>query len=349
MNIKMKLHGAAAAIAVGALTPLGAALAHGGIDDKQPDLKTLVSESAMVVWGDVSDIAYVNSQPTEEEPNGVPHTFVTYKVRETMRGTAQSSVTLRFVGGADGRGGVYMETTTPVFMRGQSDILFIKGGAPDDCPLVACVDGRFRVANGGVHNGWGIPVVEARKGLVIGGRPDLSLLKMELPRPPFEALASRPEIKALIGRQFANMSMDEMRKRYEAEAPAQSVISYEVSSERGAEDQGVKSPPIRTFGKPMAIADFVGAVREAAAGAPPPRMQVQFADPKAPFTVAPPKPAIFKAAVAAPNISPEEKRELDLDKEGTTRPTLDPRKPTKAPRGIQDNNPVKTEDEGGNQ
>jgi len=349
MKMKMRMRGAATAIAIGALAPVGAALAHSGIDDKQPDLKTLAAQSALVVYGDVADISYANSRPTEEEPNGVPHTFVTYKVRETLRGQAQGTIVLRFIGGADGRGGVYMETTTPVFARGQSDILFIKGGAPDDCPLVACVDGRFRVGGGGVYNGWGVPVVEARKGLVIGGRPDLSLLKMELPRPSFEALAGRPEIKELMGRQFAGASMDELRKRYEAEAPAQSVVSYEVSSERGAEDQGVKSPAIRTFGKPMTAADFLAAAKEAIASAPPPRMQVQFADPKAPIIVAPPKPPVFKAAVGEPKISPEERRELDLDKEGAVRPTLDPTKPVKTPRNIQDNYPVKTEDEGGQQ
>lgn len=299
----------------------GAVLAHGGVDQDQPNLSALSSKAPLIFWGDVADISYRNSEPTEEEPNGVPHTFVTYKVRETLRGKVNGGqVTLRFIGGADGRGGVYTETTTPVFARGQSDILFVKGGALDDCPLVECEDGRFRVAENGVHNAWGVPVVEARKNLVIGGRPNLSLLKMELPRPSFDALAARPEMRELIAKQFANMPADELRKRYEAEAPKFTYVSYGVSSDHGTPEKGAKSPPIRKFGPPMGTSDFLGAVKEAIASAPA-QGTVQFADPQAPIRVAPPKAQSFQAASEEIKRNDLELRELrSVKEEGVVKP-----------------------------
>ncbi|MEQ1930699.1 MAG: hypothetical protein ABL957_09220 [Parvularculaceae bacterium] len=335
LRIKALLGGVAAVAA--AMGAGGPAIAHGGIDQEQPSLRDLAAKSSLVIWGEVADIAYRNSGPTEEEPNGVPHTFVTYKVREALRGEAgKGEVVLRFIGGADGRGGVYMETTTPVFARGQSDILFVEGGALDDCPLVECVDGRFRVAGDAVYNAWGVPVVEARKNLVIGGRPNLALLKMELPRPSFDALAARPEMKAFMASQFSRMTADELRRRYDAEAPAGSVVSYEVSGEHPPPEKGIAAAPIRKFGKAMPAADFLATVRAVLKEAGAPSAKVQFADPKAPFTATPPKAQKFQAAAQDIKRSPVEIRELQTLNEGDdgpgTGPTRQPGRPTPTDR-----------------
>ena len=70
----------------------------------------------------------------------MPYTFVTYKVTKVMQGSAGRSLTLRFAGGADGRGGFVDVTGVPTFEVGDDDILFVKGNGSDGCPA-----GRMRV------------------------------------------------------------------------------------------------------------------------------------------------------------------------------------------------------------
>lgn len=300
--------------------------------DAQKDLGDLVGESALVIHGRVVDIQYRNSNPTREEPNGVPHTFVTYEVRETLRGRESvQRLTLRFVGGADGRGGIYMESTTPTFARGQEDILMVQGGALDDCPLVDCVEGRFRVIDGRVYNGWGVPIVEAVEHLRMGGRgrPDVNI--MEIPRPSFDALIERPEVQVMMRQQLSNMSMQELRQRYEAEAPEWQTVAYEIPREPN-EDRGGGQPvpPLEQFGPPLTVEEFYQAIRFHVERAPAPRGSVPRVDPNQAFTVRPPQPARFEAAAETPRLGEEEMREMEsmregaLDGDGNTgeRPTL---------------------------
>lgn len=315
------LRTAALAPALVAVTA-SAAFAHGAVSDEQQSLQGLARSAPMILFGEVAEIVYRNSEANKEEPNGVPHTFVTYKVRDYIRGRTDGLVTLRFIGGSDGRGGVYMETTTPVFARGQTDILFVKGGAQDDCPLVGCVAGRFRIADDRVYNAWGVPVVEARNDLVIGGAPKISLLTMELPRPPFEELVRRPEMKEFIAAQFGRTSLNELRKRYEDEAPKQSIVGYAVDPDRGRPEPGNAGPPIRVYGNAMKLDDFLVAVKEALAQVPVPSSKPMLADMQAPIMVAPPKVAALRASVGEIRRSPEEQRESDaMSKENASRPT----------------------------
>ena len=312
---------------VAAALGAGIADAHGGVNDRQPTLLELARRAPLIVHGEVVDVVYRNSEPNAEEPRGVPHTFVTYKVRDTLRGQSDGTVTLRFIGGADGRGGVYMELTTPTFARGQTDILFIKGGAQDDCPLVACVDGRFRVAGDRVYNGWGVPVVEAGKNLVIGGVLKVDLLTMELPRPPFDAIIERPEMKAVLAAELRRTPMAELRKRYEQEAPERTIVGYAIDPERGAKEPGAVGPPIRKFGEAMRLDAFVAAVKAASAEVPASRERPVLADPGARIVVAPPKLAAMAASATAVKRTAEEQREHDSFNEAKTgRPTIDPRR-----------------------
>lgn len=322
----MKASSIAALIALVAVT--GAAHAHSPGDNVRDGLKGLVTSSALVISGRVAEVIYQTSQPTNEEPQGVPHTFVTYEISEVVRGKIDSRrLTLRFPGGADGRGGIYMDTSSPTFATGQTDILFIRPGGGEDCPLVGCVDGRFRISDRAVFNAWGVPVVEAAPSLRVGGKPRFDLNVMEIPRPAFDQLIRRPEIKAQIDRSMPNMSLEEMRKRYESEAPKSSLVSYGLSPavQRDAEIMGPAASAIETFPAAMTPEAFLAAVRQLSAQIPLPQGgQVTSADPTRPFTVKPPVAAGIQAAPGRAAGLADEALSLregeDLEKTGPTTP-----------------------------
>lgn len=198
----MKLNGLfKIAVILGMVVINSSAWGHSPNDADEGGLQSKVREASLIMYGQVVDIEYRNSEPTKEQPQGLPHTFVTYQVLEVLRGeVSDKKVILRIPGGADGQGGVYMVSTAPAFALGQTDVLFVKGGEIDDCQLVECVEGRFRIHENQVLNGWGVPVVEARKTLRVGGKPRFDLNVMEIPRPSFKALLERPDMKAYIDR-----------------------------------------------------------------------------------------------------------------------------------------------------
>ncbi|MBU6318633.1 MAG: hypothetical protein KGS00_03190 [Alphaproteobacteria bacterium] len=322
----MKARSLAALIAL--LTVSGTAYGHSPGDNSKDGLKGLVASSALVISGRVARVVYQTSQPTNEEPQGVPHTFVTYEISEVIRGKLDSKLlTLRFPGGADGRGGVYMDTSSPAFATGQTDILFIRPGGSEDCPLVGCVDGRFRISDKAVFNAWGVPVVEASPRLRVGGKPRFDLNVMEVPRPSFDQLIRRPEIKAQVDRTMPNMSVEEMRKRYESEAPKSTMVTYGLApqAQRGADVMGPAASAIETFPPAMTPEAFATAVRKVSAEIPLPQGgQVTSADPTRAFTVKSPTVADIRANPGKPASMPEEALSLregdDLQKSGPTTP-----------------------------
>jgi len=326
-----------------AATP--SAQAHGPGDNAKDGLKGLLTSSALVLTGRVAAIRYENSQPTAEEPLGVPHTFVTYEISDIVRGKFDAKqLTLRFAGGSDGRGGVFLETSSPTFATGQTDILFIRPGGDEACPLVGCVDGRFRIAGKAVFNAWGVPVVEATPNLRVGGKPRFDLNTMELPRPSFENLMQRPEMKAQIERTMPNMPLEEVRKRYEAEAPKSSVVSFGLTApgQRTADVMGPAASVIETFSAPMTPEAFLAAVRSLGASIPlPAGAQVLSADPGRPFTVKPPAVVSLQAAPGRPSaVDPAEAatlREGEDVRAGQTLPTSPTQRP--GPRTVEPQTP----------
>ena len=290
-----------------------AVLAHSPNDSG--GLPTKVRQSSLILYGEVVDIQYRNSDPTKEQPQGLPHTFVTYRVIDVLRGNAPSEkVTLRIPGGADGQGGIYMETTAPVFARRQTDVLFVRGGEIQDCPLVDCVEGRFRVHENQVFNGWGVPVVDAKEDLRIGGRARFDLNVMDIPRPPFEALLERPESKKLLRSQ----NIAELKARYEKEAPEFYTVSYgvETAPTRGDEFQEREAAPMERYGKPLSTNAFFDAIRTWSEQVGPPRSQVVNANPNQRFRVADPRLEAMKIERDAPPRLSEEERNDEKAREG---------------------------------
>ena len=270
------------------------AFAHSPNDAGEDGLQTKVRQASLIMYGQVVDIQYRNSEPTKEQPQGLPHTFVTYQTLEVLRGEVPDKrVTLRIPGGADGQGGVYMVTTAPVFALGQTDVLFVKGDEIGDCQLVECVEGRFRVHENQVFNGWGVPVVGAHKALRIGGKPRFDLNIMEMPRPSFKALLQRPSMREYVNRMSkeSGQSVDELQARYDREAPRVTTVNLgnqavPIKKDVAEEPEAI---PMETYGDPLTPDIFFDAIREWSKHVGDPQSKIVMVNVKERFEIADPE------------------------------------------------------------
>jgi len=297
------------------------AWAHSPNDTTGDKLKSLVGDSSLIVYGQVVDIQYRNSEPTKEQPKGVPHTFVTYQIMETVRGKAPDErLTLRIPGGSDGQGGIYLVTSAPAFARGQTDVLFVKGGKDTDCPLVECVEGRFRVHENQVFNAWGVPVVDVRNSLRIGGQPRFDLNVMEIPQPSFETLLQRPEIRKHVDslQRSTSHSMKELKAQYEREAPKYSVVKYGVQMDPSRKDltEGSEALPIDTYDKPLTLNLFLQGISEWSERVGEPQVPINIVNLKERFMVPDPRLMPLEASRSLTNkISNEERYDVRAKEE----------------------------------
>jgi hypothetical protein len=129
---------------------------------------TPVKTSEFAFQGVVTKVEYRSS----DNARPVPHTFVTFKVEKILKGASRPEfVTLRFVGGTDGKGNFLSVSGVPLFDVGDRDILFAKGNSQFACPLVGCGSGRLRVINNQVFTDDGKPLLINSKGLLGEGKP----------------------------------------------------------------------------------------------------------------------------------------------------------------------------------
>lgn len=284
--------------------------AHGAADAEEGGLRDLVAQSAAVAYGKVVDIEYRNSEPTREEPRGVPHTFVTYEIAKVFRGYLPSQITLRIPGGADGNGGAYSVTTAPTFARGEADVLFIPGGEAGDCQLVNCVEGRFRVVEDRIYSGFGVPLVAAEKALEFGGKPRFDLNTMELPRPGFDNVIKRVEImRWLEANKVDANGLADLRKRYELEAPPFYHIAMRTAGASRADDYSgdLEASVMNLYPAPIITNDFFALIEHFNAELGQPDQKIIFANAKLAFAIQPPVTTVMKeTAVISPRPSAEE-------------------------------------------
>lgn len=287
-----------------------ALLAHSAADAPEGGLRELVAQSAAIAYGKVVDIEYRNSEPTREEPKGVPHTFVTYEIGKVFRGYLPEKITLRIPGGADGSGGAYTETTAPTFARGEADVLFIPGGEAGDCQLVNCVEGRFRVVDERIYSGFGVPLVAAEKTLEFGGKPRFELNTMEVPRPVFDKVIKQPDaVRFIEANKIDRKGLEELRKKYEAEAPALYRININVEGYTKADDYSGEAPAsiIKKYREPLITDEFFKLIEHLNAELGQPDSRVVLASAKQAFTVKPPVAELIKeVTVSTPKPSAEE-------------------------------------------
>lgn len=93
--------------------------------------------------GVVESVTYAQSSPGEGMVE-LPHTFVTWKVENSLKGNVPEHLTLRFFGGPLPDGRLVVPSDFPDFEVGDHDVLLVDG-RESGCPLVDCAAGRFRL------------------------------------------------------------------------------------------------------------------------------------------------------------------------------------------------------------
>lgn len=130
-------------------------------------LRDLVGRADFIVEGQVTKIDYRLSDSQSVEDEVLPHTFVTYEIRSVVKSDGdQSTVTLRFIGGPDGRGRYLTVSNVPIFKEGDQDILFVVGNGEYECPLVNCAQGRFQILEERIYDAKGFPLFLDEKGTI---------------------------------------------------------------------------------------------------------------------------------------------------------------------------------------
>ncbi len=227
--------------AVAGFAMSGTAWSHGAQDPVQAgDLEALTEESNLVVHGSVVEVEY---QTVTEEGETVPQTRVTYQVKEALRGTAEGqTVTLQFPGGPDGMGGFLAVSGVPLFQKGEEDIIFVQNnGEENDCPLVNCEYGRYRVSQNRVYNTHGKPVrgIKGNNALARGhSAPNFNTFSY--PAPKFDDLIQNPEVKAMLAQR--RMSVQQARAEYAKSAPKMITLYADVPGESQGKDNADRDP-----------------------------------------------------------------------------------------------------------
>lgn len=298
--------------------------AHSAADAEEGGLRALMAQSAAVAYGKVVDIEYRNSEPTREEPRGVPHTFVTYEIAKVFRGYLPPRITLRIPGGADGKGDAYSVTTAPTFARGEADVLFIPGGEAADCQLVNCVEGRFRVVEDRIYSGFGVPLFAAEKTLQFGGKPRFDLNTMELPRPGFDNVIKQTEIvRWLEANKLDANGLADLRKKYELESPPFYKIAMRTDGASRADDYtgDLEASVMNLYPAPMITNDFFALIEHFNAELGQPDQKVIFASPKIAFAIKPPATTVMRKTAALSSRPSAEEMNFKSQPEDSVRDT----------------------------
>ena len=156
-------------VAAGALLTTLSPVHAATIDPVSP--RELVEDAQLILQGVVTNVEYKNSEATSPGQVRLPHTFVTFAIEQTFKGSAANGghITLRFEGGPDGTGKAMLIPGMPMFDIGDRDILFVSHNRNLPCPLVGWEQGRFRVLNGAVYTEQGQEVgVTAGEQLALG-------------------------------------------------------------------------------------------------------------------------------------------------------------------------------------
>jgi hypothetical protein len=158
------------------LTALGLLLS-GSAGAARGDLEETagIERADLVFKGVVERVDYAFSDAQGGKLPHLPHTFVTYRIEEVLRGVAPGeTITLRFVGGRGREASFMMVSDLPLFDVGDRDVLLVSDNTESGCPLVGCAQGRFRLLQGHVFNDEGQAIeVDANGRLAAGAYFDL--------------------------------------------------------------------------------------------------------------------------------------------------------------------------------
>lgn len=196
------------------------ALAHNPAENaKAGDMASLVDQSNLVFLGTAAKVEYRNARGASKGEGLIPYTVVTYRIAKVLRGKAPGDViTLRMIGGPDGRGGFLTVSGVPIIQAGDQDLLFVGDTGDASCPLVYCERGRFRVLNERVYDTFGSPVRTISESKVLSrGVPPKEFRMVRFPAPTFDELMKNPAAVEQLKTQ--KIPIEVARRRYEAEAP----------------------------------------------------------------------------------------------------------------------------------
>lgn len=136
------------------------------------ELGEMAEAANLVFRGEVVDVQYRDSQATKAQ-GALPHTFVTFNVREVLHGSNPGeTLTLRFLGGRNPSGQVLFISGQPMFDIGDEDILFVEGNGTNECPLVGCSNGRIRMIEGMAYTDDGKSLRRSKAGTIVQGRTE---------------------------------------------------------------------------------------------------------------------------------------------------------------------------------
>lgn len=295
------------------------------------DLKQLVEQSNLVIVGEVASVKYINVKI--EGGGELPHTIVTYRVQDSLRGiSVDGLLSLRFIGGTDGRGSFMTAGGVPQFQEGERDILFVAGNGEDErCPLVDCEWGRYRLHQNLVFNTQGQPVVDITNDVAFArGERAEPFRIFKYPTPRFDDLMENPEVRAMLTQR--NISVEEARGQYEAMAPKLVVMTLSdlpatPSQDRGADGSVSSENPAGAIdAKPVSIDTFVARIKQLHGQASRRPDPVWSINPDAPTILgkrpSPSAPAMPIQAREPRQISPEDEEEVRRMKEQGFNPVL---------------------------
>jgi hypothetical protein len=260
------------------------------------NLHRLSAAASVVARTKVTKVQFRMSAPGNGSP-GLPYTFVTFSIESTLQGSAPASLTLRFVGGTDGRGGFLGVEGVPTFEVGDQDILFIaNNGAATGCGLAMCEFGRFRVSGNRVYGPHGEPMLSVTNGQIqfgTGYGPD-EFASVKYPAPSFDDLMKNPAFAAAAAR-TGDSGLGAARAQNAAQAPK----FIEIRRRDSSGIEGAMNPNAPAVaGLPMQT--FLSAVSSVTAAAAPVGDQLVSASVGAPFR----EPAMVAGAPTTAPLGP---------------------------------------------
>ena len=237
------------------------------------DEAALVKKADLVFAGVVEKVEYSFSDAEGGKRPRIPHTFVTYRIEDVLRGNAPGeTITLRFIGGRGEQASFLLASEMPLFDAGDRDVLFVSGNTMSGCPLVGCADGRLRVIQDHVFNDAGQAIELDSAGRIALGSyydlPEVMTHKVShtvlARRDHFEHGESREEYKAgAVGTQLNERELVGRLRSVARSAPAavaqvssaaanQPFVLEPFVAEPAPADRG---PAIAPASAPMARAD----------------------------------------------------------------------------------------------
>jgi hypothetical protein len=133
-------------------------------------LEDSAKATELIFRGVVEKVEYATATVRSKDDEALPHTFVTYRVDEVIKGANPGkSLTLRFTGGRRKDAEFLVVANYPLFDAGDQDVLFVRGNGFRGCPLVGCAQGRFRLIDGKVYGEKGNEALLTEKGVLYPG------------------------------------------------------------------------------------------------------------------------------------------------------------------------------------